>query len=152
RTVGKSLALNGYVEILPTPFLPAGVFDQWGLSADDARRDATQVLNPLEADRPQLATTLLPGMLEALSRNMSRGAAGASLYAIQQVVARPSAPRAAYRIPNYRSPTADEISGRDASLPRQPQHGGVVLAGLRDPAGPWGPGRRADAVDAIEAV
>ncbi len=31
RAIGKSLALNGYVEILPTPFLPAGVFDQWGL-------------------------------------------------------------------------------------------------------------------------
>ena len=38
RAIGKSLALNGYVEILPTPFLPAGVFDQWGLAADDERR------------------------------------------------------------------------------------------------------------------
>ena len=27
RAIGKSLALNGYVEVLPTPFLPAGVFD-----------------------------------------------------------------------------------------------------------------------------
>ena len=27
RAIGKSLALTGYVEILPTPFLPAGVFD-----------------------------------------------------------------------------------------------------------------------------
>ena len=27
--------------------------------------------------------------------------------------------------------------------PNQPQHVGVVLAGLREPAGPWGPGRRA---------
>src|SRR6202034_4941405 len=66
RAVGKSLALSGYVEILPTPFLPAGVFDAWGLPADDARRYTTQVLNPLEADRPHLATTLLPGLLEAL--------------------------------------------------------------------------------------
>ena len=66
RAIGKSLALNGYVEILPTPFLPAGVFDQWGLPADDPRRKTTQVLNPLESDRPQLATTLLPGLLEAL--------------------------------------------------------------------------------------
>ncbi len=39
RAIGKSLALNGYVEILPTPFLPAGVFDQWGLPADDPRRN-----------------------------------------------------------------------------------------------------------------
>ena len=29
RAIGKSLALNGYVEILPTVFLPAGIFDRW---------------------------------------------------------------------------------------------------------------------------
>ena len=49
--------------MLPTPFLPAGVFDQWGLAADDPRRNTTAVLNPLEADRPELATTLLPALL-----------------------------------------------------------------------------------------
>src|ERR1700676_3250250 len=48
RAIGKSLALNGYVEVLPTPFLPAGVFDQWGLAADDPRRRTTQVLTPLQ--------------------------------------------------------------------------------------------------------
>src|SRR6185503_8249373 len=51
RAIGKSLALSGFVQILPTPFLPAGVFDLWGLPADDARRYTTRVLNPLESDR-----------------------------------------------------------------------------------------------------
>ena len=152
RAIGKSLALNGYVEILPTPFLPAGVFDQWGLPADDPRRDATQVLNPLESDRPQLATTLLPGLLEALGRNVSRGAVDVGLFAIAQVVESTSEIRAVERIPNDRRPTDEEIATLDASLPRQPQHVAVVLAGLREPAGPWGSGRRADAVDAFEAA
>jgi phenylalanyl-tRNA synthetase beta chain len=152
RAIGKSLALNGYVEILPTPFLPAGVFDQWGLPADDPRRNATQVLNPLESDRPQLATTLLPGLLEALGRNVSRGAVDVGLYAIQQVVESTPETRAVDRIPNDRRPTDEEIAALDASLPRQPQHVAIVLAGLRKPAGPWGPGRPADAVDAFEAV
>lgn len=152
RAIGKSLALNGYVEILPTPFLPAGVFDQWGLPADDPRRTTTQVLNPLEADRPQLATTLLPGLLEALARNVSRGAVDVALYAIQQVVEPTSDTRAIERIPNSRRPTDEEIATLDASLPRQPQHVGVVLAGLREPAGPWGAGRPVAARDAFEAV
>jgi phenylalanyl-tRNA synthetase beta chain len=152
RAVGKSLALNGYVEVLPTPFLPAGVFDQWGLAADDPRRDATQVLNPLESDRPQLATTLLPGLLEALGRNVSRGAVDVALFAIAQVVESTPETRAVERIPNDRRPTDEEIATLDASLPRQPHHVAVVLAGLREPAGPWGSGRRADAVDAFEAV
>jgi phenylalanyl-tRNA synthetase beta chain len=152
RAIGKSLALNGYVEILPTPFLPAGVFEQWGLPADDPRRKTTQVLNPLESDRPQLATTLLPGLLEALGRNVSRGAVNISLYAIAQVVESTSEIRAVERIPNDRRPTDDEIAILDASLPRQPQHVGMVLAGMRESAGPWGPGRRVEAWDAFEAV
>jgi phenylalanyl-tRNA synthetase beta chain len=152
RAIGKSLALNGYVEILPTQFLPAGVFDQLGLPADDPRRSTTQVLNPLESDRPQLATTLLPGLLEALARNVSRGAVDAALYAIAQVVEPTSETRAVERIPNSRRPTDEEIAILDASLPRQPQHVGVVMAGLREPAGPWGRGRPAEAWDAFEAV
>ncbi len=152
RAVGKSLALSGYVEILPTPFLPAGVFDIWGLAADDSRRDTTRVVNPLEADRPHLATTLLPAMLEALGRNVSRGAPDVALFSVAQVVLPTTETRPVQRISTDRRPTESEIAELDASLPRQPQHVGVVLTGLREPRGPWGPGRRAEATDAFEAV
>lgn len=152
RAVGKSLAQSGYVEVLPTPFLPAGVFDLWGLPADDPRRTTTHVLNPLEADRPQLATTLLPALLESLARNVSRGLTDVALYALAQVVQPTEETRAVELIPVHRRPTATEIAMLDASLPRQPQHVAAVLTGLREPRGPWGPGRRAEAADAFEAV
>ncbi|WP_193047578.1 phenylalanine--tRNA ligase subunit beta [Mycolicibacterium baixiangningiae] len=152
RAIGKSLALSGYVEILPSPFLPDGVFDVWGLAADDPRRATTRVLNPLEADRPNLATTLLPGLLEALGRNVSRGAVDTALFAIAQVVEPTEQTRAVERIPNDRRPTDAEIATLDASLPRQPQHVGAVLTGLREPAGPWGKGRPVEAADAFEMV
>ena len=86
RAVGRALASDGYVEVLAPVFLPAHVFDTWGLDADDPRRHTTKVLNPLESDRPELATTLLPGMLEVLSRNVSRGQRDVSLYGVAQVV------------------------------------------------------------------
>ncbi len=152
RALGKSLALNGYVEVLPTPFLPAGVFDTWGLPADDPRRSVVTVLNPLEADRPHLASTLLPGLLESLLRNVSRGAVDTALFAISHVALKTSDTRAVERIPTDRRPTAEEIAGLDSSLPRQPEHVAVVLAGLREPAGPWGAGRPVQAADAFEAV
>jgi phenylalanyl-tRNA synthetase beta chain len=152
RAIGKSLAQSGYVEILPTPFLPAGVFDQWGLSAEDARRTTARVLNPLEADRPQLATTLLPALLEAMGRNVSRGLVDVALFAIAQVVQPTEQTRAVELIPVQRRPTDDEIAILDASLPRQPQHVAAVLCGLREPRGPWGPGRPVEAADAFEAV
>ncbi|OBE92456.1 phenylalanine--tRNA ligase subunit beta [Mycobacterium sp. 852002-10029_SCH5224772] len=152
RAVGTSLAQSGYVEILPTPFLPAGVFDLWGLAADDPRRSTTNVLNPLEADRPQLATTLLPALLEALVRNVSRGLVDVSLYALAQVVHPTAETRGVTLIPVDRRPTDSEIAALDASLPRQPQHVAAVLTGLRERRGPWGPGRRVEAADAFEAV
>ena len=152
RALGKSLALNGYVEVLPTPFLPAGVFDTWGLPADDPRRSVVTVLNPLENDRPHLASTLLPGLLEALSRNVSRGAVDTALFAIANVALATAATRAVQRIPTDRRPSAEEIAALDGSLPSQPEHVAVVLTGLREPAGPWGAGRPVQAADAFEAV
>ncbi len=152
RAIGKSLALSGYVEVLPTPFLPAGVFDAWGLPADDERRRAIEVLNPLEADRPYLATTLLPGLLEALARNVSRGIIDVALFAIAQVVQPTAQTKRAGLIPVDRRPTDEEIARLDASLPRQPRHVAAVLTGLREPRGPWGEGRRVEAADAFEAV
>jgi phenylalanyl-tRNA synthetase beta chain len=152
RAIGKSLAQSGYVEVLPTPFLPAGVFDLWGLPVDDPRRTTTRVVNPLEADRPELATTLLPGLLEALGRNVSRGLVDVALFAIAQVVQPTERTHPVDLIPVDRRPTADEIAALDASLPRQPQHVAAVLAGLREPRGPWGPGRRVEAGDAFETA
>ncbi|MDX1891622.1 phenylalanine--tRNA ligase subunit beta [Mycolicibacterium sp. 050158] len=152
RAIGKALALNGFVEVLPTPFLPAGIFDAWGLPADDPRRATMQVQNPLESDRPHLASTLLPGLLEALMRNVSRGAPDVALFGIEQVVLATSETKAIDPLPVDRRPTDDEIAALDAALPRQPLHVGVVLTGLREPAGPWGPGRPVEATDAFEAV
>ena len=152
RAIGRALALNGFVEVLPTPFLPAGVFDAWGLPSDDPRRATVAVLNPLESDRPRLASTLLPGLLEALVRNVSRGAVDVALFGIEQVVVATPRTRALDRIPVDRRPTDAEIATIDDSLPDQPLHVGIVLTGLREPAGPWGPGRAVEAADAFEAV
>jgi phenylalanyl-tRNA synthetase beta chain len=152
RAIGRALALKGFVEVLPTPFLPAGVFDAWALPDDDPRRATVRVLNPLESDRPELATTLLPGLVEALLRNVSRGAFDNALFAIEQVVLGTPHTATIERLPVDRRPTDAEIAAIDAALPRQPVHVAAVLTGLRQPAGPWGPGRPVDAMDAFEAV
>ncbi|MFT4127755.1 MAG: phenylalanine--tRNA ligase subunit beta [Gordonia sp. (in: high G+C Gram-positive bacteria)] len=152
RSLGKTLALDGYVEVLPYPFLPAGVFDQWELPADDPRRRTVAVLNPLEADRPQLNSTLLPGLLEMAARNIARGQRDLSLFTIGQVVLAGDHVTAVAALDVTRRPSADEIATLDASLPAQPLHVAAVLTGLRDPAGPWGPGRAADYLDAFEAA
>lgn len=151
RAVGKALALSGYVEVLTTPFLPVGVFDTWGLPEDDSRRATAVVLNPLDADRPQLASTLLPGLLETLVRNVSRGMSDVALFTIAQVVQ--AVPETALpSVSPTRRPTDAEIADIDLALPRQPQHVAVALTGLAEPRGPWGAGRPVEAADAFEAA
>ena len=80
-----TLAYNGYVEILPTPFIATDTFDTWGLDKDDERRQVVTVQNPLESDRAVLGTTLLPSMLDAVRRNVVRGAHDLALFGVEQV-------------------------------------------------------------------
>lgn len=152
RTVGKALASDGFVEVPPPVFLPAKVFDVWGLAEDDSRRNTTKVLNPLESDRPELATTLLPGLLEVLGRNLARGQRDVALFGIAQVVHRGPNTRPVAALPVDRRPTEAEMDELISSLPAQPVHVAVALAGLREPAGPWGKGRAVEASDAFEAA
>ncbi|ROZ87703.1 phenylalanine--tRNA ligase subunit beta [Gordonia sp. OPL2] len=152
RSIGRTLALDGYVEVLPYPFMPAGVFDLWDLPADDERRRTVKVLNPLESERPELNTTLLPGLLEMTARNIARGQRDLSLYTIGQIVLAGDQVTSVGALDVTHRPSDEEIAALDVSLPRQPLHVAVILTGLRDPAGPWGPGRPADHVDAFEAA
>ncbi|PXW26947.1 UNVERIFIED_CONTAM: phenylalanyl-tRNA synthetase beta subunit [Williamsia faeni] len=152
RSVGRSLALSGYAEVLPYPFMPAGVFDLWDLPADDPRRATVTVLNPLEADRPELNTTLLPGLLEMVGRNLARGQRDLSMYTIGQVVLGGQHVRPIDALPVDRRPSAEQIAELVESLPAQPLHVAAVLTGLREPAGPWGKGRVADTTDVFDAV
>ncbi|KXP00675.1 phenylalanine--tRNA ligase subunit beta [Tsukamurella pseudospumae] len=152
RVVSRSLAHTGHVEVLTSPFLPADVFDTWGLDAGDPRRNTTKVLNPLESDRPALATTLLPGLLEILARNVSRGQRDLALYTIAEVVLPTDNTVAVDPIPVDRRPTPEQVAELDGSLPVQPEHIALVFTGLRGTSGPWGAARPADATDAFEAV
>ncbi|MGW1741082.1 phenylalanine--tRNA ligase subunit beta [Nocardia sp. NPDC001965] len=149
RAVSRALAFAGCVEVLPPVFLPADVFDIWGLDDDDPRRTTTRVLNPLDIERAELATTLLPGLLEVAVRNISRGARDLALYGIAQVVLPGPDTKPVEPLPVDRRPTEAEIGELLASLPDQPQHVAVVLTGRREPRGPWGPGRAAEAADAF---
>ncbi|GAA2090681.1 phenylalanine--tRNA ligase subunit beta [Actinomadura alba] len=152
RRVGRALAGAGHVEVLNFPFVGESDADALQLPADDPRRHALRLANPLSEDEPLLRTTLLPGLLRTLARNVGRGLSDAALFEMG-VVYRPrlNAPKPP-RLPVDRGPTAEEIASVEAALPDQPLRVGVVLAGQREPAGWWGAGRPATWADAIEAA
>jgi phenylalanyl-tRNA synthetase beta chain len=152
RTVGRDLAATGYTEVLSYPFLAPADFDRLLLADGDPRRDALAVANPLSEDEPLLRTTLLPGLLRVLARNLGRGFGDVDLFETG-LVFRPGPDRAqtAPILPVDRAPDVAEVAALEAALPGQPLRIGVVLAGNRDQPGWWGAGRPAGWADAIEA-
>ncbi|WP_028851249.1 phenylalanine--tRNA ligase subunit beta [Thermocrispum municipale] len=152
RSVARALAEAGYVEVVPAPFVSAEVWDKMGLPSDDVRRQTVSVLNALDAESSELTTTLLPGLLDALLRNESRGLRDIALFHIGQVFL---PQKGAPQVPDptvAERPSDEEIATLEAAVPKQPVHVAVVLSGHRERAGWWGPGRQASWADAIETA
>ncbi|MEU6849671.1 phenylalanine--tRNA ligase subunit beta [Actinacidiphila alni] len=151
RRVGRALAGAGYVEAPSYPFVGAEVFDHFGLDADDPRRRTVIVANPLSDTEPGLRTTLLPGLLATLRRNLGRGAHDLALFETGLVFRPTGDETVPPRLPVDRRPTDEEIARLQEALPGQPRRVGVVLSGARERAGWWGAGAPATWADAVEA-
>ena len=151
RRVGRTLAGAGFVEVISFPFVGPAGFDALGLPADDPRRAALRLANPISAEQPLLTTTLLPGLLESASRNAGRGQSDLALFEAATVT-EPTGGAAAPILPVDRRPTEGEWDDLRKALPDQPLHLALVLTGDRERSGWWGPGRRAAWSDAVEAV
>jgi len=156
RRTGIALASAGYVEVLNYPFVGEAALDALGLDAEDPRRATVKLANPISDEEPALRTTLLPGLLAALRRNIGRGTTDVALFE-QGLVFRvdgtdPESLFRAPRLPVDRRPTEDEIAQLNAALPRQPHRVATVLAGAREPEGWWGKGRAASWADAVESA
>jgi phenylalanyl-tRNA synthetase beta chain len=151
RRVGRTLAGAGFVEAVNFPFVGASDLDRLGLDADDERRTAMRIANPISSEEPSMTTTLLPGLLKALARNAGRGLTDAALFETATVTL-PRGTVAAPILPVDRRPTEGEWDDLLKAVPDQPLHLALGVAGNRERSGWWGPGRAACWADAIESV
>jgi phenylalanyl-tRNA synthetase beta chain len=87
RSVARALAEHGLVEVLTYPFVGADSHDKLSLPADDPRRTAVRLANPLSDEQPFMRTRLLATMVDALRRNVARGTRDVGLFEIGLVVA-----------------------------------------------------------------
>jgi len=151
RRVGLTLAGAGLVETISYPFVGEADWDRLDLPADDDRRTALRVVNPLNNEEPLLATTLLPGLLKALARNIGRGNADVALFETSLVFA-PTGDEMAPILGVDRRPTDEEWASIEKAVPSQPMHLAIALTGHADEAGWWGEGRVASWSDAIGTI
>ncbi|KRB75775.1 phenylalanine--tRNA ligase subunit beta [Nocardioides sp. Root190] len=151
RRIGRTLAGSGLVEVVSFPFVGEASFDKLGLAADDPLRTTVGLANPLSSEEPSYTTTLLPGLLEAAGRNIGRGATGVALFETGTVAfPSDSGPAPIYGV--HTRPSEAELEKLFESLPIQPQHLAVVLAGERTRPGWWGAGADAAWSDALAVV
>jgi phenylalanyl-tRNA synthetase beta chain len=106
------LASAGLHEIVTWAFVPRSALA--AVSADGASKelsDGIAVQNPISADYEVMRTTLLPGLAEALKRNLARGVSDAWLFEVGRVVRRPAK---AGEAPVEKTHAAGLITGRRA--------------------------------------
>jgi phenylalanyl-tRNA synthetase beta chain len=76
-------ASSGFFETINAPFVDRDADEAaWGdwLRLTDTALEPLRILNPLDATRRDLRATLLPGLLDAVARNLRHGAPGVALF------------------------------------------------------------------------
>ena len=80
RTLGQTCRSLGYDEIITYSFISPTYYDKIRWAKDDPRRNSMKIMNPLGEDTSIMRTTVLPSMLEILTRNYNFRNKSARLY------------------------------------------------------------------------
>ena len=147
RVIGQMLADRGLVEIQTYPFVSDSTMKIMGYTGD--RAQAFRLVNPMSEDAPLLRTHLIPGLLEAAQRNLSRGARSFALFEMGTIF-RDNLSRPAIENPAIDTrPEQNIIAAIYNGVPAQPIHVGGLLVGQVENEGWHGKGRSYDWSDAV---
>lgn len=67
-----ALRAAGLIECMILPFLRSDDLDRLGLGGEDPRQRLVEIANPVLEDEARMESTLVPGLLRAAQRNLSR--------------------------------------------------------------------------------
>ena len=149
RRALSALAGAGFTEVLNYPFYSEKQNREFSSST------ALRLENPMQGDSPELRNSMLPGLLEAAARNLSRGTTDLALIEEGSVFL-PASGSATTTLPvGNQLPSHEQLAQLNASIPAQPRHlAGVVLGDWL----PQAPGQQAvpagypQAILAVEQV
>lgn len=85
RHIGQVCRSMGLDEIITYSFISPSYYDKIRMPADSGLRDSLRILNPLGEDTSIMRTTILPSMLEILTRNYNFRNKQACLYEIGKI-------------------------------------------------------------------
>lgn len=143
RAVIAAAAALGFTQTMSLPFVSEADLDRLGLGADDPRRRAVRLANPLSDEEPYLRTSLLPGLFRVVARNVSRSMPDLAIFEVGSGFF--DFGSGAAPVPGVDArPSEEELAALDASLPAQPETLAGIVSGQWLPAGWQGPSKDAD--------
>ncbi|WP_409483232.1 phenylalanine--tRNA ligase subunit beta [Arsenicicoccus dermatophilus] len=149
RLAAQTLAQQGLVEVLSSPFVAEARFDALRYDVADERRRTVRLANPINDEQPLMRTGVLDTLLDVLRRNVSRGRRDVGVYELGLVTRAAAEPTRA-PVPGLGARPAPEVlDAIHQAVPEQPWHVGLALCGDAEPAGPGEQARPVAAGDAI---
>ena len=85
RQIGAMCRTMGYDEIITYSFISPTCYDKIRWAENDPRRESFKILNPLGEDTSIMRTTVLPSMLEILTRNYNFRNQNVRLYEVGRI-------------------------------------------------------------------
>ncbi|TLM74057.1 phenylalanine--tRNA ligase subunit beta [Pseudarthrobacter sp. NamB4] len=150
RRLVQALADAGLTEVLSYPFVSKAANDTFGVAEQGVARTAVKLANPISEEQGYLRTSILPGLIEVVKRNHSRGFRDLGLFE-SGLVFLPAEKMGTDSIPPLGAKPADEVL--DAlydGVPAQPFHLAAVLTGHDSPAAAAHAPRTWDWADALD--
>ena len=85
RALGETCRTLGYDEIITYSFISPSYYDKIRMPADSPLRKSLKILNPLGEDTSIMRTTILPSMLEIITRNFNYRNKAVRLYELGKI-------------------------------------------------------------------
>jgi phenylalanyl-tRNA synthetase beta chain len=153
RRAANALAAS-LVEVQNYPFVGEAENALFGAAVSGEQVRSVRIANPLDAQVPLLRRSLIPGLIGAASRNVSRGFTNLALFETGSVfVPTDSGQMGTDFVPPLAArPASGVLAELNSSLPAQPRHIAALFVGDAVAKQPGEAAREYDWADALDAV
>ena len=128
RAVMNALAGSGHVEVLTYPFVSA----EQNNFFNGPKTQTVKLANPLQGEAGEMRAGLLPGLIDAAKRNLSRGLTDLSIFEVGSVFLPKAKVGANSELPVGNSrPSEATLESLSETVPPQPQHIAGIFTGNR---------------------
>ena len=132
RQAISALVGAGFTEVLTYPFMSSAQ-NQW--FAGETAQKTVKLANAMQEEASELRTSMLPGLIDAAKRNISRGLVDLAIFEEGSVFLPTSTVAASSLVPvGNKRPLSEELSLLNSQIPVQPKHLAVLLTGARVPS------------------